>query len=191
MATKPQQETNQSAVTADDEEWMDAAKAGFPSVDDLAPLASGANPDTTGRLVAIWAQENGTAKGESGGNYGYTETLTLVLDDGPNGDQITEMVGAAPVRVELRHSTVGIHSRLKPRVDGVNAKGVKLRYRPMIGRINTKASTKYKKGSPAFSISEPTAEDMVIAKRYKDMIIAINAELEAADKSAEDSEAFE
>jgi hypothetical protein len=189
MANKPQQETNQSAVTDEDEEWMDAAKAGFPSMDDLAPLASSANPETKGRLVAIWAKENGTAKGENG-TYGYTETVTLVLDDGPEGNQVTELVGPAPVRLDLRHSTAGVHSRLKPRVDGTNAKGVRLRFRPMIGRIDTRASTKYKKGSPAFSIAEPTAEDMVIARKHKDMITAINQELEAAEAKSETEEAF-
>jgi hypothetical protein len=186
--------------TTEDEFYDDATEA-FPSVDDLAPLASKQNPKTEGRLVAIWAKSNGSAQGENG-PYGFTETITLVLDDGPNGDQATELVGAAPVELELRHSTQGIHTRLKPRVEGMTKAvkdedgtvirpSVSMRFRPMIGRINTQPSTKYKKGSPAFSISAPTDEDRAIVKQHADQIREINAKLEKKAAEAEDAKAFE
>jgi hypothetical protein len=186
--------------TMQDEYYDDATEA-FPSVDDLAPLASKQNPKTEGRLVAVWAKENGTAKGENG-PYGYTETLTLVLDDGPEGDQFTDLIGPAPVELELRHSTQGIHTRLKPRVEGMTKPvkaddgtvlrpSVPMRFRPMIGRINTQPSTKYKKGSPAFSISAPTEADREIVQRYADQIREINKRLEANEAKVTNAEAFE
>jgi len=186
---------------SDVDEFYDDASSEFPSVDDLSPLASSSNPKTVGRLVAIWAKANGTRKGDNG-DYGFTDSLTLVLDDGPEGDQYTDLVGPAPVEVELQHSTAGIHSRLKPRVDGwskarkdadgnVIAPSVPLKFRPVIGRINTQASTKYKKGSPAFSISEPSEADREIIKANKDLIISINERLATAAEGAEDAKAFE
>lgn len=182
--------------SVDQDEFYDDATEAFPSVDDLAPLASAKNPDTIGRLVAIWAVKNGEAKGDNG-TYPYTESITLVLDDGPDGDQATELVGPAPVRLELRHSTTGICSRLKPRVAGkgkatdAHPEGVPLRFRPMLGRVNTKASTKYKKGSPAVSIAAPSDADREIINRHKDLIIAINRELEADAAKNEDQAAFD
>lgn len=177
------------AVTPEDEDWMDGATSAFPSIENLAPSIRGTFGP--GRLVAIWAVENGTAVSttQAGKTYGYTETVTLVLDDGPEGGQTDELVGPAPVKLDLRHSTVGLHSRLKPRVTGINAKGIKLKYRPIIGRINTQES-KNSKNQAAFSIAEPTAEDMVTARKYKDMILSINAEMEAKDEADETAEAF-
>lgn len=186
--TKAQQETNQRAVTEEDEEWMDGASSAFPKAENLAPAVP---PNYgPGRLLAIWAVSKGERKNDEGKLYPFVETVTLVLDNGPDGSQTDELVGPAPVKLEgFQHSTTGLVSRLLKRVDGTSAKGVKLRYRPMVGRLNTQASSR-NKNVPAFSISEPTADDMVVARKYKDMILAINAELEAKDKSAEDDEAF-
>lgn len=188
MATKPQQETNQQAISEEDEEWMDGASSAFPKVENLAPsIPPNYGP---GRLVAIWALKNGTRKGDNG-IYPFVEGVTLVLDNGPDGSQTDDLVGAAPVKLEgFQHSTTGLVARLAKRVDGVNAKGIKLRYRPMIGRLNTQASSR-NKNVPAFSISEPTVEDMAVAREYKDMILSINKGLEDAEKAAEDTEAFE
>jgi hypothetical protein len=174
------------------EEFYDDATEAFPSVDDLAPLADKNNPTTEGRLVAIWALENGEDKGDNG-MYPWTKTITLVLDDGPEGDQTTELVGPAPVRLELRHSTVGIQSRLAPRVRGVDKNDVPLRFRPMIGRVNTRPSTKYKKGSPAVSIAKPSDSDRAVVMANADLIRKINAELEQAETlgSSPDSAAFD
>jgi len=198
--------TDNVNTTADqDEDFYDDATEAFPSVDDLVPLASAKNPDTSGRLVAIWAKENGVAKGDSG-TYGYTETITLVLDDGPDVDQFSDLVGsvadAGPIRLDLRHSTTGVHSRLKPRVDGMTkarkaedgtiiAPAVPQKFRPMLGRLNTKASTKYKKGSPAVSIAAPSEADKAVISRYRDDILAINKELEEKAKGAADAQAFD
>lgn len=180
----------QDVNTTSEDEFYDDATESFPSVEDLVPLANSKNPDSVGRLVAIWAISNGQAKGENG-MYGYTETVTLVLDDGPEGDQATDLVGVAPQKLNLRHSTMGIHSRLAPRVEGTNKAGVPLRFRPMIGRVNTKASTKYKKGSPAVSISAPTEADQEIIQQHKALIISINKEMESKATKAEDEAAFE
>lgn len=175
-----------------EDDFYDDATSAFPSVDDLAPQ----NGMGDGRLVAIWAKSNGEAKSSTNGKmYGYTETVTLVLDDGPTGQDYTELIastshGIEPVRVDLRHSTTGIHSRLKPRIEGRNKAGVSLKWRPMIGRVNTQPSTANKK-VPAFSISEPTDSDREIINRHKDLIISINREMEAKEGATEDKAAFE
>ncbi len=176
-------------ITDDDAEWMDGASATFPKAENLAPsIPPKFGP---GRLVAIWAQKNGARKNDSGKEYPYVETLTLVLDDGPDGTQTDDLVGPAPVQLrEFQHSTSGLVARLAKRVEGVNAKGVKLRYRPMIGRMNTQPS-KQNKNVAAFSIAEPTATAMEIARNHKALILSINAELEAADQKAADAEAFD
>lgn len=180
------------------EEWYDDANEQFPSVLDLCPEADNSTKHT-GRLVAVWAKEKGTAKGDSG-PYDYVETVTLVLDDGLDGQQFTDLIGPAPVRLDLRHSTSGMSSRLKPRVDGVGKPrevdgqilpGVPLRFRPMIGRINSQPNTKFRTGSPAFSISLPTEADRVIIKAAEGTIVAINQELETKAREAAEAAAFE
>lgn len=200
MATdKSKPAENSPAVTADDEEWMDAASASFAKAEHLAPTVPPMFGD--GRLLAIWALENGTRKNDKGKEYPFVRTLTLVLDEGPNGQawltgtegwagDASQVIGASPVRLDdFQHSTGGLVARLSKRVTGVNAKGVPLRWRPYVGRINTQPSSS-NKNVAAFSISEPTADDMVVARKYKDMITSINKEMEAAEKTAEDAEAF-
>lgn len=176
------------AITSEDEEWMDGASSAFPKIENLAPAIP---PNYgAGRLVAIWALKNGTRKGDSG-VYPFVETVTLVLDNGPDGKQTDDLVGPAPVKLEgFQHSTVGLVSRLGKRVDGTNARGIRTKYRPLIGRINTQAS-KVNKNVAAFSIAEVTAEDMVIVRKYQEMIKGVNAALEAADAKSEDDAAFE
>ena len=180
--------TEQTNTPAEDEFYDDATSA-FPSIEHLAPSVP---PNFgAGRLVAVWAKENGTAKSSTNNkDYGFTETVTLVLDDGPDGDQVNELVPAAPQRLDLRHSTTGLYSRLRLRVEGVNAKGVPLRFRPMIGRINTQAS-RNNKNVPAYSIAEPADADREIVMQFKDDIVAINKELEAKAAKSEDDAAFE
>lgn len=178
---------NVNTSTGEDEDFYDDATSAFPSAEHLAPTVP---PNFgEGRLVAIWAISNGEAKGNNG-VYGYTETITLALDDGPDGDQANEMVPAAPFRTDMRHSTGYIHGKLKGRVTGKNAKGIPLRWRPLIGRVNTKASTN-NKNVAAFGIAPKTDDDMVIVNRYKSLIIEINKELEAVEKEAENSDAFD
>lgn len=185
-------ESVNTPVDQDEDDFYDEATTAFVSVDDLVP-PKGAEPGP-GRLVAIWALENGTAKGDNG-VYPYTETITLVLDDGLNGDLFTDLAPSTsdgnPVRLDLRHSTTMVHAQLRSRVEGRNSKGIRLKYRPAIGRLNTRASTKYKKGSAAVSLGEPTAADMEIVQRHKALIISINKEIQAKDTKSEDDQAFD
>jgi hypothetical protein len=188
-----------TVITDEDAEWMDGASASFAKAEHLAPTMP---PNFgAGRLLAIWALENGTRKNDQGKEYPFVRTLTLVLDEGPNGQawltgtegwagDASQVIPASPVRLDdFQHSTGGLVARLSKRVNGVNAKGIKLRHRPYVGRINTQASSNNKMVA-AFSISEPTAADMVVARKYKDMITGINKELEAAEATAETEEAF-
>jgi hypothetical protein len=169
------------------EEFYDDVTSEFPNVEHLAPSDA---PFGTGRLVAIWAKELGTGKGNNG-PYGYVETITLALDNGPDGTQVHEMVGEAPYRVEMRHSTGYLYNKLKGRVTGKHPKtGVPLKFRPLIGRVDTQASQSNKKVA-AYGWKPMTDEDKVIVDRYKDMIISINKELEAEAEGASDAEAFE
>lgn len=188
---------------SDVDEFYDDATENFPSKDDLAPLADAKkNPTTDGRLVAIWAVKNGEEVNQQGKKYAITDSITLVLDDGPKGDQFTELIGPAPVELNLRHSTSGIQSRLAPRVEGMTKAvrnddnevirpSVPQRYRPMIGRINTRPSTVVKGGSLAFSIAAPTEADREIIERHRDLIVEINAKIEQKDAEKADAEAFE
>ena len=177
-----QTQANQGA--GDDEEFYDDATSAFPSVEHLAPSVP---PNFgAGRLVAIWAVENGTAKGKNG-MYPFTQTITLALDDGPNGDQANEMVPTAPYRLEMRHSTGYIQGKLRGRVDGKTTKGVPLRFRPMIGRVNTQASSN-NKNVPAYAIAPATDEEKATTvQKHRELIISISKELEA---KAADSDAF-
>ena len=176
-------ETAAPAVTAEDEEWMDGAKAAFPSIENLAPSVPPAFG--AGRLVAIYARENGVGKGDNG-PYPYVETVTLVLDNGPDGNQSDDLVPAVtgdPIRLDLRHSTTGLVARLKPRV------GTPKGNRPLVGRINTQASSR-NKNVAAFSLAEPTEADMVEARKHKAYILKVNAEMDAAASKSEDEQAF-
>lgn len=186
-----------------DDEFYDEATNEFPSVNDLVPGAHNMIKDTVlGRLVAIWALENGTRKNDSGGTYEYTDAIVLVLDDGPDGKQVTDLVPAAPWEGKLRFSTAGTQSRLAPRVDGwtkakkgedgkVIVPSVPMKFRPMIGRINARPSTKVKNGSPAISIASPEPEDKPTIQKFKADIVEINKRLEAKATAAEDAAAFE
>lgn len=182
-------EAENTPVTED--EFYDDASASFPSKADLAPDGTFERGRMgPGRLVAIWALKNGVGK-KDGKAYDFVDSVTLVLDDGPNGDYVTELVGPAPQRVNgLQHSTSGLVARLKGRVDGKNAAGIRLKYRPMIGRVNTQPS-KANAANAAYSISVPTDEDRLIVNSFKNMIIDINNELEAEDRKAEDQAAFD
>lgn len=192
----------------DVDEFYDEATEEFPSVNDLVPGAHNMIKDTVdGRLVAIWAISNGRQQKKDGTSYPYTETLTLVMDDGLDGKQFTELIGPAPQELKLRYSTGGLVARLSPRVDGmIPAKkdedgkeispAVPQRFRPMVGRINARPSKEVKNGSPAISISKvtgsPTEEaDKAILAKYRSAIVEINERLEAKAQEAEDAKAFE
>lgn len=175
----------------DGDDFYDDASTSFPAIADLAPDGTFDRGRVgPGRLVAIWVRKGGTRKGDNG-IYEYVETVTLVLDDGPDGNYFSEQVPQAPQRLDgFQHSTTGMVTRLKPRLTGKDAKGRELKYLPMVGRINTQVS-KVAKDKAAYSISPPEDADRVILNFHRDMIIGINRELKADDEAAVNQEAFE
>ncbi len=178
------------ATSTTEDEFYDDATTTFPSKEDLAPDGSfDRGKMGNGRLVAIWAVKNGTGK-KDGKPYDYVDSINLVLDDGPEGNYFSEMVPAAPFEFKMQHSTGGMVARLKGRVDGKNAKGVQLRFRPMIGRVNTQPS-KANSTVAAYSIRPCTDDEREIVERYKAQIIDINNRLEAEDAEKADAAAFE
>lgn len=184
-----------------DEQFYDEATDQFPSVNDLVPGANNRITDQVdGRLVAIWAKENGTGQGDNG-PYDWTDAYVLVLDDGPDGDQATDLIPQAPWEGPLRFSTKGTQSRLAPRVDGMTkpvrnsdgeiiAPSVPMRFRPMIGRINARPNQKQKNGSPPIGIAKPSDSDKATVQKHKAMIIEINERMEAKAAEAEEAKAF-
>lgn len=195
--------TDQVTSTTVEDEFYDEATNEFPSVQDLVPGAHNQIKDTVeGRLVAIWAKENGRQRKDDGSTFPYTEGLVLVLDDGPNGDQATELIPAAPWEGQLRFSTGGLESRLSPRVEGMTkarrdddgniiVPSVPMKFRPLVGRVNARPSTKVKNGSPAISIAKPeSAADKAIIMKFKPAIVEINQRLEAKAAEVEDGAAF-
>ena len=158
-------------MTDHDDDFFDDAKSEFPSKEDLKD-----------RLVAIFATGPvGQRKSEASGKpYDYVETVTVVLDDGPNHDMSTELVpsvdatGRAQVLPGFQWSTTGVVSRVKPRVDTEKA------LRPLIGRINSMPN-KRKGFSDAWSIATPTEADKEIARRYRAQLDKVRADLLAAD----------
>lgn len=189
-------------MTDFENDFYDEATDQFPSINDLVPHANNRiTEQVDGRLVAIWVKENGIGKGDNG-PYPYTDAHVLVLDDGPNGDQATDLIPAAPWEGDLRFSTIGTNTRLAPRVDGMTpvrrddtgkviAESVPQKWRPMIGRINARPNQKQKNGSPPIGISSPTDADKPIIAKHKAAIIDINQRAEAKAKEAEDAAAFE
>jgi hypothetical protein len=191
-----------TSPTGAEDEFYDDTSDEFPSVNDLVVGAHNKIKDqVNGRLVAIWARENGVGKGQDG-PYPYTDALVLVLDDGPDGTHVTDLIGPAPQELPLRFSTKGIQSRLAPRVDGMTpvkrdadgnvvAPSVPLKFRPMTGRVNARPNTTRKDGSPPIGIAKLTDEDKVILQKFKEQIIEINQRLESKATQAEDAKAFE
>lgn len=169
-----------SDVNGTSEDFFDDATETFPGKEDLKD-----------RLVAVFALENGKDKNADGDIYPTVKTITLVLDDGPNGTshetairdgEVGEnRVGSAPAEVDLRWSTSGMVSRLAPRV----GKG----FIPLLGRINSQAN-KVKGRSASWSISAPTDEDKVIARQHTPLLRAVAARLEAEAQKDSDAQAF-
>jgi hypothetical protein len=175
---------------AGQDDFYDDATDTFPKVEHLAPSIP---PNFgAGRLCAIWVTGEGKRKNDRGEFYPYVETVTVVLDEGPNGqdwltgqngwsEDASTLVPASPFRLDkFQHSTGGLVSRLSRRLTGRNADGVPLRFRPMIGRINTQSS-KANKHVPAYSIAKPTDADREVVNGHGDLLRSINRELEAAE----------
>lgn len=186
----------ESTSTASD--FYDDATDTFPKMEHLAPsVPPNFGP---GRLVAIWAIGQGTRQNDKGKTYPYVETVTVTLDDGPSGlsglgwePTAAELVPEGVQRLDkFQHSTGGLVARLGKRVDGRSQDGTPLRFRPMIGRINTQPSSQ-NKNVAAYSISRPTDEDRAIVERHGDLIRSINKELETKETTGgdENSQAFD
>ncbi len=161
-----------------EEDFFDSATSEFPAKEDLKD-----------RLVAIWnTGKTGLRKSEQPGGdpYPYVETITLVLDDGPNGWSATRVDGDpqlvasvaenGPQRLDdFQWSATGIYSRAHKRPVG----GA-----PMCGRINSRKN-KTKGFNDAWSIAELTEDDKVICRKYVDLFKKISAEMqEKADSAA-------
>lgn len=161
----------------EDLELFDDAKTEFPAKEDLKD-----------RLVAIWVTgKTGERKSPATGKtYGWVETITLVLDDGPNGASITDLVPNAPQTLDnFQWSAAGLYSRLSQRVQGGKPKT----FKPMVGRINSRKNA-VKGMADAWSIAEPTDEDRAVARAHADLIRSISAKLQETQRSADD-EAFD
>jgi hypothetical protein len=185
---------NVNGTTGADDFYDDATDT-FPKIEHLAPSLP---PNFgAGRLLAIWVLGEGTRKNDDGETYPYVETLTVTLDDGPNGldapgfpPDAAEMVAPGFQRLEkFQHSTGGLVARLQKRLNGRTPDGTPLRFRPMIGRLDTQAS-KRSKMQAAYSIKAPTDSDREIVQQYGDEIRAINRELEDAATTGGDTAAF-
>lgn len=175
--------TDQTSTTPAEDEFFDSATSEFAAKEDLKD-----------RLVAIWnTGKAGTRKSDATGKpYDYVETVTLVLDDGPNGWQakrpegdpnlVPSVADEGPQRLDgFQWSATGIYTRTVKRPVGG---------KPMIGRINSKPN-KTKGMSPPWSIAEMTEEDKVTAREHRDLLISITEELAKAAQKSEDDQAFE
>lgn len=172
-------------------QFYDDATDVFPKVEHLAPsLPPNFGP---GRLLAIWATGEGTRMNKEGKIYPYVETITVTLDDGPSGldgpgweAMAAEIIPEGVQRLDkFQHSTGGLVARLQRRLTGRNQDGVPLRYRPMIGRLDTQPS-KQNKNVAAYSIKPPTDDDRAVIEQHVEMIAAINEELRMAAIASSD-----
>jgi hypothetical protein len=176
-----------STGTTEDLELFDDAKEEFAGKEDLKD-----------RLVAIWVTgKHGTRQGTGPGAkpYDWYETVTLVMDDGPNwngfkvvdGEQREMLVASVeqdgPQRLNnFQYSQGGLTARLAPRVTGDKPNT----FKPLRGRINSRPNS-VKGRSPSWSIATPTDADKATSLKYADMVREISAEMAAAQAATDDS----
>ena len=171
--------------------------------------------DLKDRLVAIWVTGlHGKRKSDAAGSrpYDWYETVTLVLDDGPNWDGfkvvdderkpmlVPSVAAEGPQRLDLlQYTQSGLTARLSARVNlsgqvpVINGDPIKDKpktNRPMLGRINSRKN-KIQGRSPSWSISEPTAEDKIIARKYNDLLAQVTAEMEKAGQQQDKADEFD
>jgi hypothetical protein len=178
-------------TSTNQDDFYDDATDGFAKVEHLAPSLP--PKFGQGRLLAIWVTGEGKRKNDQGEFYPFVETVTVTLDDGPDGldaqgwsPEAAELVPEGFQRLDkFQHSTGGLVARLAKRLTGRDKNGTPLRFRPLIGRINTQPSSK-NKNVAAYSISTPTDSDREIIRAHGDAIRAINAELEQAATTGSD-----
>lgn len=170
--------TDTTNTVAPEDEFFDSATSEFPAKEDLKD-----------RLVAIWnTGKEGTRVSQATNKpYPYVETITLVLDDGPDGYQakradgdpnlVPSVAAEGPQRLDgFQWSASGLYARVSKR---------KVGDRPMIGRINSRKNA-IKGMADAWSIAEMTEDDRVIARKHVGLFKEITAELQ----KAQDNEAF-
>lgn len=186
-----------------EEDLFDDAQEEFPGKEDLKD-----------RLVAIWVTgKHGMRKGDGAGArpYPWYETVTLVLDDGPNwngtkivdGESKPNLVpsvaeNGAQRLTNFQFTQGGLTARLEGRVNVTEAGGINgspvldkpKTFRPMLGRINSRKN-KIQGRSASWSISEPTADDKVIARKFNAELAAISKEMEAAGQKADEADEFD
>jgi hypothetical protein len=174
--------------TTEDLELFDDAKEAFPAKEDLKD-----------RLVLIWATgKTGQRKSETTGKaYDWAETVTMVIDDGPNGwnpvrsDGEPSLVPAVAtdgpqVLDGFQWSAGGLVSRIKQRI---GTDGKPSTFKPFLGRINERKN-KNKGMANSWSISEPTDADKVTARKFGVQIKAVMDKLSKPPVVSED-DAFE
>lgn len=160
-----------------DDDFFDDAKSEFPDKEDLKD-----------RLVGIFAigpvgQRRSEASGKA---YDYVETVTVVLDNGPDGTSFSELVpevtdGHPIVLHGFQWSASGVVARVKPRV------GTELAMRPLRGRINSMPN-KRKGFSDAWSIAEPTDADRATSARFRPNLLKVRDDIVAARERKDDLE---
>lgn len=182
---------------------IDDALEEFPGKEDLKD-----------RLVAIWVTgKHGRRQGTGPGAkpYDWYETVTLVLDDGPNWDGFKIVDGEkqemlvpsvaenGPQRLDnFQFSQGGMTKRLEQRVfvtapGSINGPAVMDKPRKpracYLGRINSRKNSQAGFNA-SWSISTPTEADHEIAKKYAAQIKAVAAEMEklASDVDAAQSD---
>jgi hypothetical protein len=172
-------------TAAPEDEFFDDAEDTFPGKEDLK-----------NRLVAVYALDRGTDTNAEGKSYPFVTTVTLVLDDGPDGwsptsfkndEQVPNLVPSVaengPQEINLRWSTEGMVARLDQRIGKT--------WKPMIGRINSRPNSQ-KGRSASWSISKPTEDDKVIARPFVESHIKpISERLEAEANKDIDKAAFD
>jgi hypothetical protein len=172
---------------------VDDAQETFPAKEDLKD-----------RLVAIWVTgKHGKRKGAGpdAKPYDWYETVTLVLDDGPNWDGFKIVDGEkqemlvpsvaenGPQRLDgFQYSQSGLTQRLSGRVHlsatpaRVNGDPVidkPKSFKPYFGRINSRKN-KQAGYNASWSISVPTDADQEIKIANAELIRSISAEMEKA-----------
>lgn len=170
--------TDQTSTTPAEDEFFDSATSEFPAKEDLKD-----------RLVAIWfTGKTGTRQSEGTGKpYPFAESVTLVLDDGPNGWNPVRWDGEANLVPSVAEdgpqtltgfewSAKGLHDRLVKRPVGG---------KPMCGRINSRKN-KIKGFNDSWSIDELTESDRVTVRQY----VHLFPEIANGLQKSQDDEAF-
>lgn len=192
------------ATAPEQVDLFDDAQEEFPGKEDLKD-----------RLVLIWVTgKHGVRKADAPGSrpYDWYETITLVIDDGPNwngkkivDDEAVPMLVPSvkdhgPQRLDKFQFTMGgLTSRLasrvhlspgEPKVNGAPVNDKPSTFAPMLGRINSRKN-KQQGFSASWSIAKPTDADKQTARKYNDLIAQITDELKNAGAPQVDDAADE